>query len=63
VKAIEQKAIAKIGNCQRIQIEDLLCSRFGWKNEIEDGKKINFGDVWQFRQFWQSGIRLVFYGH
>jgi hypothetical protein len=37
--------IARIGDCQRIQIEELMQAIWSEQN--------NFGDVWQSWQFWQ----------
>jgi hypothetical protein len=43
------KAIARIDNCQTLKIEDLSRQRI-WLSEI------NFGDLRQSRQFWQSKV-------
>src|SRR5262245_4728393 len=46
--------IAKIDNCQRLKIENLLSKQ----SRLE---QINFGDLWQGWQFWQSCILLRSY--
>jgi len=56
----ERQAIARIDNCQRIQIEKLLYGQFGLKQAQPE---INFGDLWQSWQFWQSEIKADFYGN
>jgi hypothetical protein len=47
------EAIAKIGNCQRIQIEGLLFRRFGLNNSISAifGNTGNFGNRTRFKGF------------